>query len=541
MVREQQIVAIYCRLSKEDLDKTNKGDDSESIQNQKLLLIDHAVQNGFLIYNIYVDEDLSGFSDRPAFKQMIKDAQEGLFNIIMCKSQSRFTRDMEIVERYIHGYFMEWGIRFISVTDNVDTNIQGNKKARQIYGLINEWYSEDLSENIRAVFKKKMEAGQYLGSFACFGYEKDPINRHKLIVDEVAAKTIRKIFSLYLEGFGLSRIAIILSELGIPTPTQHKKEKGLNFYNPNGGYYSQKYGVWSASTVKRILKNEIYIGTLIQGREKKVSYKSKKVVIVPEDQWVVIKNNHEPIIEESVFQKVQKVINGNRRKYGNNESSKTNRPKSHIMAGKMVCADCRGIMQRSGISRDGRTYYIRCRLSAKTKRRECTPHCIAQEKIEIAIKDKLQKLINSALEGDGQEEVINKALVKIKSEKNLRPKLEKQLSEVKGIITSMEKNIAMTYVDKLNGNINETDFITFRKIFEDEKLTQLQKKAYLKNQLLEYDFRQKSISSILITLEKYKNINILSHELINDFVDVVLIGEKNPLTKEQDITIKWLI
>ncbi|MCL2376213.1 MAG: recombinase family protein, partial [Defluviitaleaceae bacterium] len=161
-MQKQQIAAIYCRLSKEDLDKAHKGDDSESIQNQKLLLVDYAVSNGFLVHNVYVDEDLSGFSDRPAFKQMIKDAASGLFNTIICKSQSRFTRDMGMVERYIHGYFAEWGIRFISLTDGVDTNVKGNKKARQIYGLINEWYSEDLSENIKTVFRKKMEAGQFV-------------------------------------------------------------------------------------------------------------------------------------------------------------------------------------------------------------------------------------------------------------------------------------------------------------------------------------------------------------------------------------------
>lgn len=136
MKRNHNIVAIYCRLSKEDLDKQSKGDDSESIQNQKLLLMDYAMKNEFIIYKIYVDEDFSGFSERPQFKRMVQDAKNGLFNIILCKHLSRFTRDMELVERYIHGLFVEWGVRFISLTDSVDTNVKGNKKARQINGLI---------------------------------------------------------------------------------------------------------------------------------------------------------------------------------------------------------------------------------------------------------------------------------------------------------------------------------------------------------------------------------------------------------------------
>jgi DNA invertase Pin-like site-specific DNA recombinase len=539
MVKEQQIAAIYARISKEDLDKSGD-DDSESVQNQKLLLIDYAVSQGFLIHNVYVDEDLSGFSDRPAFKQMIKDAAAGLFNIVLCKSQSRFTRDMELVERYIHGCFVEWGIRFISITDNVDTNIKGNKKARQIYGLVNEWYSEDLSENIKAVFRKKMEAGQFLGAFACYGYEKDPQDRHRLIVDDEAAPYVREIFAMYLEGFGSSRIALMLTQRGVPTPTRHKKARGLNFQNPNGGFYSSQYGAWSGGTVRRILQNQAYIGTLIQGREKKVSYKSSKVVTAPREQWVVIKNCHEPIIEEDVFWKVQGLIDGNRRKYGNNAAQKTDRPKPHILAGKVICADCGSTMQRSGVSRDGRTYYLRCRLSAKTKRRDCTPHCITQENVENALRTRIQGFIDWALAESGEADVVNKAIEKIGSEKDLRPKPESRPAEIDEKISRIQKNIAMAYADKLNGNITEADFRSFRQIFEDEKLALIKKKEHPEQEIAQYGLRQATYDNISALLAKYRNIKTLTHEIINDFVDMVLVSEKDPTTKEQVITIKWM-
>ena len=417
--------AIYARISKEDMDKAHGGDDSESIQNQKLLLIDYAVSNNFLIHDIYVDEDLSGFSVRPSFKRMIEDAANGLFNTIICKSQSRFTRDMELVEKYIHGHFVEWGIRFISLTDNVDTNIKGNKKARQIYGLINEWYSEDLSENIRAVFRKKMEAGQFLGAFACYGYEKNPDDRHKLIVDKEAARIVREIFSLYLEGYGAAKIAAMLTDRGVATPSQHKRDKGLNYANPARSEFN---GAWAATTIRRILRNEAYIGTLIQGRERKVSYKSKKVVLAPRSDWVVKKNNHEPIIEESEFYKVQRLMDRRRRGYNETE----NKPKPHVLAGKLLCADCGSTMERSGLSRDKSTYYVRCRLSAKSKGRGCTPHYIRQDRLEDAICAKINEFIGC------------------------------------------------------------------------------------------------------------KSIDKLTHEIINDFVDTVLVGEKNPATKEQELVINWL-
>ena len=212
--------AIYCRLSKEDDEKIREGDESESIQNQKMILTEYAARNGFILHEIYADDDYSGLdSDRPAFNQMIRDAKKGLFNTIICKTQSRFTRDMEVVEKYLHGLFPLLGIRFIGVVDHVDTNNRGNKKARQINGLINEWYCEDLSESIKSVYKSKMQQGQFLGAFAPYGYIKDPQDRHRLIIDNEAAQVVKKIFQLYLEGFGVQKIRNKLYEEGIPTPT----------------------------------------------------------------------------------------------------------------------------------------------------------------------------------------------------------------------------------------------------------------------------------------------------------------------------------
>jgi len=540
-MQNQQIAAIYCRLSKEDTDKAHIGDDSESIQNQKLMLIDYAMSNGFLVHNVYVDEDLSGFSDRPAFKQMIKDAAEGKFNTIICKHQSRFTRDMELVEKYIHGYFVEWGIRFISLTDNVDTNVKGNKKARQIYGLINEWHSEDLSENIRAVFKKKMEAGQYLGSFACYGYIKDPKDRHKLVIDEEAAQIVREIYALYLDGNGTHAIGHILTQRGVPTPSRYKKQQGLNFANPTAGVYSLKYGVWAANTINRILRNEAYLGTLIQGRERKVSYKSKKVVIAPESEWIVIKNNHPPIVDENQFYKVQTLISRKRTGYKNDPANKPlEKSKPHILAGKLLCADCGSTMQRSGLSRNGKTHFLRCRLSAMSKRRDCTPHCISQDKVENAIIDKIRGLIQSATGGGDADDIVSATLARIEKEGDNRPKIEKQLFDIDGKIEAIKRNMTMAYADKLNGIISEDDFVTFKEVFDKEKQAHLSRKETLEGELSSMEMRKKTFGNVNVLLEKYSRVDTLTHEVINDFVDTIRIGERCPETKEQAIEIGWL-
>ena len=187
-------VGVYVRLSDEDRFKKNKNDDSESIANQKSMLIKYALEQNWEIVDIYSDDDYSGAGTyRPDFERMIKDCESGRINIVLCKTQSRFSRDMEVIEKYLHNKFVEWGVRFVSIVDNADTNNEANKKSRQINGLVNEWYLEDLSNNVKKSLKNKREDGQYMGSFAPYGYLKDPNDKHKLIVDNNVAYIVREI------------------------------------------------------------------------------------------------------------------------------------------------------------------------------------------------------------------------------------------------------------------------------------------------------------------------------------------------------------
>ena len=173
MINAKPKAAIYCRLSEEDRNKVHETDDSSSIQNQKSMLVQYALEQGWEVYHIYSDDDYTG-SDRrrPEFNRLLKDAEQRKFDIVLCKTQSRFTRELELVEKYIHGLFPIWGIRFISIVDNADTANKGNKKSRQINGLVNEWYLEDMSENIRSVLTDRRKNGFHIGAFALYGYKK---------------------------------------------------------------------------------------------------------------------------------------------------------------------------------------------------------------------------------------------------------------------------------------------------------------------------------------------------------------------------------
>ena len=224
--------------------------------------------------------------------------------------------NMEQVEKYIHKLFPIWGIRFVAVADNADTAVKGNKKARQIAGLVNEWYLEDLSENIRTVLDHKRREGLYIGSFPLYGYIKSS-EKGKLKPDPEAAEIIRRIFSLYISGSSIYAICKTLNSEDIPNPATYKIRKGEAFRPSSGKSFSSK---WNKTTVTRILSNRMYTGTMVQGTRRKLSYKSDYIVSVPEDEWFVVVDTHEPIISSVDFEKAQSIMLSRRGQYAKKRS-----------------------------------------------------------------------------------------------------------------------------------------------------------------------------------------------------------------------------
>lgn len=529
-------VALYCRLSVED-DNLEEGGISESIKNQKLLLKDYAIKQDWNIYDIYCDEDLKGFDrSRPEFKRLLKDAEKGYFNIVLCKHQSRFTRDIELVEKYINGRFILWGIRFVSIVDNVDTNVKGNKKARQINALINEWYSEDLSDNIRATFRKKMEEGQFLGSFACYGYKKSDEDKHKLVIDLEAAEVVKEIYELYISGQGASKIANILTLKKIPTPAQYKKLKDMKYSNPSSHIISEKYGIWNPGTVKRILANEAYIGKLIQGRERKLSYKSKKIVKAPKSEWIIIPNNHSPIIDKKTFETVRRIAQSKRRTCKTKETV-INKP--NIFSGKLKCQECGSNMQRNGITRDNTTYYYRCGLSARTKGEKCSSHSIRQDKVEYLVLSKIQSLINQCLsDSSNYNYILKNTLLTLNNNKTNPNNIKKEIAQLTKNINDISITITKAYADKLKGNISEEEFKLYKNILNEEKQGYENKIKVLTEQLEKIEGYLNEMTQEDNLVDKYKSIKTLSYDIVNDFIHTIEVGEvKN--NKEQEIIINW--
>lgn len=292
--------AIYCRLSKEDADKALPGQASESIQNQRAMLEQYAADHGYTVTNVYCDEDYSGADrTRPAFNRMLEAARRREFDVILAKTQSRFTRDMELVEKYLHGKFPEWGIRFIAVVDHVDTGDTAGRKARQLNGLINQWYLEDLSENVRSVLTHKRRQGAYIASFALYGYAKDPHDHNRLVIDPPAAAVVRQIFALCLQGCSTAAIARRLNDAAIPPPSAYRQQ-GRGVPDPGAR--------WSRATLHQMLTNRTYTGDLVQGRQKKLSYRSARTVRLPKGEWIIVPGTHAAIIDQADFAKAQQQL-----------------------------------------------------------------------------------------------------------------------------------------------------------------------------------------------------------------------------------------
>lgn len=516
-------VAIYCRLSEEDKDKKNPEDDSNSIQNQKKMLIDYAMQNDWEIYNIYSDDDYSGSDrNRPEFNRMIADAENRRFDIILCKAQSRFTRELELVEKYINYLLPLWGIRFVGLVDNADTANQGNKKARQITGLTNEWYIEDLSNDIRKVLHSKTKEGLHIGSTAAYGYIKDPDNKGHIMIDPEAAEVVRQIYTWSKEGYGIQKIARMLNERKIPNPSTYKEQKGIPYKRPS----TQSGSYWKYYSVERILKNEVYIGNMVQGRQRNFSYKSNKKIYIPREEWVVVPGTHEPIISQELWDSVQHQLR-------NRTKGATKPGTIGPFSRKLYCKQC-GHTLRSFKSHDNR--YFRCPTRLEFLG-ECDGCYISLKALENTVLQELNRMIDLYLDKDELE----KNLSLQQDYKVKLSRLEAEIRQLEQGLKQKRLQLEQVYDDKLNGIITSEEFASFAEKKRQELITlerDLDKnKDFQRNLSVEAESVDTSKKEAL--LKKYVNIKQLDRTIVEAIIDHIVVARRDPVTKKQEIEIFW--
>ncbi|MEG1620522.1 MAG: recombinase family protein [Oscillospiraceae bacterium] len=515
-------VAIYCRLSEEDKNKTNENDESNSIQNQKSLLTEYSLEHNWEISKIYSDDDYAGSDrNRPEFQKLLADAKAHKFDIILCKTQSRFTREMEIVEKYINGFFPMWNIRFISVVDNADTAIKGNKKSRQINGLINEWYLEDMSDNIKSVLTNRRRNGLHIGSFALYGYLKDSKIKGSLAIDDTAANVVRRIFSLYAQGYGKSAIARILNDEGIPNPTEYKRLCGLNYKQPK----SKSATLWKYFAISNILSNEIYTGNMVQGKYGSVSYKSKKNKPKPKSEWIKVENTHEAIIKKELWDTVQQMLVEKTKPYvyGN----------IGVFSRKVKCMHCQYFM-RSSKNKNGYTN-LRCPTNYVSKL-ECIGSSIGVKTLEKVVITEIRKLSEKYLDIDKlviKTELLNEDL-RFKLEK-----YEKNLIDYEQNKINMKNGLKELYVDKIQKIISEEEYIEFSRDFHSniKKYEKLISEITVKIIGINNEIYGEKDRKAMI--KQYINIEYLDRITVDLLIDYILIGNHKPYSKDIPIEIHW--
>ena len=360
----QKKTALYCRLSQDD----NTENESNSIQNQKMILQRYASDHHFPNPCFYVDDGYSGASfQRPGFQQMMADMENGEIGIIITKDLSRLGRNQLHTGLYIEERFPMFGVRYIAINDNVDTDSSESNELMPFKNLFNEWYVRDSSRKVRAVFRAKAERGERLGARAPYGYRRSEDDRNRLVVDDEAAAIVRRIFAWKIEGMAVSAIAKKLNGLHILSPREYKKSLGLNF---RGGFTRGGTSEWSSPSVRRILTNEVYLGHLVQGRTERINYKVKKCVEKPAKEWIRVENTHEPIVSADDFAIVQNLLKADGR------ISPEKKEISPFM-GLLFCGDCREQMVRRVNRYKGteKIYYI---CSTKNRGEGCSRHSIEE-------------------------------------------------------------------------------------------------------------------------------------------------------------------
>ena len=431
-------VACYIRLSKEDEKSKGGMRESESVANQRSLLQSYIKDNDLAFVKEYIDDGISGTTfDRPQFNAMINDIEKGFINMVITKDMSRLGRDYIQSGHYIEQYFPSKGVRYISLLDNIDTYLDNsNNDIAPFKAILNDMYSKDMSKKIRSVLKSKKEQGLFVGRAAPYGYKKTSDNRHQLETDPVAALVVEEIFQMFLDGFGVCKIASILSERRVPIPAVHNQI--------NVGNMSENFGLWTHTGVRRILQNEIYTGKLIQGKYKKLNYKSKKRIENEKETWLVTPDSHEPIISQEVFDKAQRLF----------EARKGIRPSKHnyLLSGLFRCYDCGSYISLLKKDKKYGQVYGRCgRYVAYSKFEVCTTHSFNYTKFEEYALDLLRDLCAKYVSSAEMAEIIAKEKSNKASQEAKKLLIEKEISKI-------ERRIDVLYEDRLNGIIASDAF-----------------------------------------------------------------------------------
>ena len=502
------VTALYCRLSKDD----EQIGDSNSIVHQKEILAKYAKEHGFVNCEFYVDDGYSGTNfNRPDFQRLMADAEEGKISTVIVKDMSRFGRDYIMVGYYTEIYFSNLDIRFIAINDNVDSNIQTENDLTPFKNVFNEWYAKDTSKKIRAVFKAKGNSGKHLTTNPPFGYKKDPNDKDKWIIDDEAAATVRRIFQMYVDGYRISEIGHKLTEEKVETPILYYMNRGIKT-NARSEYPE----IWDLMSIKYILSQTAYAGHTVNFQTAVKSYKTKKQIRLPKEDWIIYRNTQEPIIDEKTFETVQQMRKVKRAR------TKYNEP--NMFSGLLYCADCGNHLTIQRVARNRKMDNFSCATYRKKKKGLCSCHRILVSDLETIVKEDLQKVCEYAFlhEKEFTDEYLSGSK---KETEKFQSKTKAELKRLSERQEEIGKIIRKLYEDNVNGRITDERFDFLAKSYEDEGNDLKTKIQELKNALASSVQDEEKLSKFLKVVKSYTKIEELTPEILNSFIEKIYIGE----------------
>lgn len=506
-IEKQLKTALYIRLSREDGDKA----ESLSVANQRMQLLEFVNSHADLYpYDTYIDDGYTGTDfNRPAFRRMMEDIEAGNIQCVLVKDLSRLGRNMPEVSKYTGEYFPYKRVRFIAINDSIDKNYLDMNPDEDMLidfkNMFNGFYPKDISKKVRATFRSKQNHGQFIGAFASYGYVKSADNHNKLEIDSCAAAVVRRIFAMYSSGIGQNTIAKILNEEGVPCPSEYKKQCGLNYHNSNrldGTSY------WTYSTIRNILRNEIYTGSMVQNKSFRHMCK-KNAISLPKEKWIVVENTHTPVIDRETWDKVQNLLKRNTRQTGLTNNV-------HLFAGYLKCGDCGRAMVK--IKRKGKILF-NCGSYNRYGKEFCTIHSITEDELEEIILDDLNLIIRSLQD-----------IERIVREENQRQNKERfdplgDISKYQAEIDRLKKRKEHVYEDYADGLITKDEYRQYRDKYErqmDAASAKIAKVNLLKAQMPDNNPWMERLLS-------HQELDHLDRDIVVEMLSMIYVYEDNTI------------
>ena len=499
-----KITALYCRLSQDDMLQG----ESNSITNQKAILKKYAEDNGFSNPVFYVDDGVSGTTwEREGFKAMLADIEEGKVGTVITKDLSRLGRDYLKTGEYIEIIFPDHDVRYIAINDGVDT-LKSENELMAFKNIFNDWYARDMSKKIRAVFKANGQSGKHLSN-PIYGYKHSETDKNLWVIDDEAAEVVRKIFHLCIDGYGPTQIARILTEQGIPTPTAYALSQGRD-----NGHKNAKLHRWGNETIAHILEKAEYCGHTVNFRTHVKSYKNKKRVDNPKEDWLIFENTHEAIITQQEFDLVQELRKNKRRP--------TKHEEVNPFSGICYCADCgKKLYLCRATTMTADQEHLKCGTYAKDKN-GCTIHFVRTIVLKEIILGELNKMV--AFVKDNEDEFVQMAMDNsVQKQSSELSKSRKKLKESEKRIAELDRLFTRLYEDNVSGKISDERFSIMSAGYEDEQKKLRATVAELTDFIETAEQKSADVTAFISVVQKYERITELTPEIMHELIEKIVV------------------